>query len=214
MTVSCSIKQELFFLSIKNHWDTERLLFKFELDCSYKIRPYNGLLPIYQTNLKSYPTYYPNIYREIPLTRQTDSHSLSIFGQIVQCIVQLHRVHLWRKRNFCLFKTSVNSLSRSTLSSFFLGSTLISHYFHQPDQFYWSICTIFMLSWIMDFFCLLFACFLFLFLLLSLFSLIFISGQNFISGSKDVATSTAVVELIIRTITLTIVYYSRELPAQ
>ena len=59
-----------------------------------------------------------------------------------------------------------------------------------------------------------FVCFSLLLLLLSLFSLVFISGQNFISSSKDVAASTAVVELIIRTITLTIVYYSRELPVQ
>ena len=46
MTVSCSIKQELFFLSIKSPWDIERLLCKFELGCSDKIRSYNGLLPI------------------------------------------------------------------------------------------------------------------------------------------------------------------------
>ena len=51
-----------------------------------------------------------------------------------------------------------------------------------------------------------FVCFSLLSLLLSLFSLVFISGQNFISSSKDVAASTAVVELIIRTITLTIAY--------
>ena len=51
-------------------------------------------------------------------------------------------------------------------------------------------------------------------LLLSLFSLVFISSQNFITSSKDVASSTAVVELIIRTMALTIVYYSGELPVQ
>ena len=59
-----------------------------------------------------------------------------------------------------------------------------------------------------------FVCFSLLLLLLSLFSLVFISGQNFISSSTAVAASTAVVELIIRTILLTIVYYSRELPIQ
>ena len=59
-----------------------------------------------------------------------------------------------------------------------------------------------------------------LLLLLSLFSLVFISGQNFIFSSKDAAASTAVVELIIRKITvslllaLTIVYCSLELPVQ
>ena len=109
MTVSCSIKQELFFLSIKSPWDTKRLLCKFELGCSDKIRSYNGLPPIYQTDSKSYSTYYPHIYREILLTRQTGNHSLSIFGQIVQFIVQMYSVHLWRKRSFYLFKTSVNS---------------------------------------------------------------------------------------------------------
>ena len=57
-----------------------------------------------------------------------------------------------------------------------------------------------------------------LLLLLSLFSLVFISAQNFIFSSKDAAASTAVVELIIRKITvslllaLTIVYCSLELP--
>ena len=60
----------------------------------------------------------------------------------------------------------------------------------------------------------LFVFFSLLLLLLSLFSLVFISGQNFITSSKNVAASTAVVELIIRTITLTIVCYSRELPVQ
>ena len=47
------------------------------------------------------------------------------------------------------------------------------------------------------------------FSLLSLFSLVFISGQNFISSSKDVAVSTVFIELIIKPTTLTIVYYSR-----
>ena len=51
-----------------------------------------------------------------------------------------------------------------------------------------------------------FVCFLLFLLLLSFFSLVFISGQNFISSLKDVAASTAVVELIKKTITLTIVY--------
>ena len=46
MIVSCSIKQELFCLSIKSPWDIEKLLCKFELDYSDKIRSYNGLLPI------------------------------------------------------------------------------------------------------------------------------------------------------------------------
>ena len=45
-------------------------------------------------------------------------------------------------------------------------------------------------------------------------SLIFLSGKIFISSIKDVAASTAAVELIIRTITLTIVYYTLELPVQ
>ena len=57
-------------------------------------------------------------------------------------------------------------------------------------------------------------------LFLSLFSLLFISGKNFISSSKDAAATTAVVELIIRTgtvsllLALAIVYYSQELPIQ
>ena len=46
ITVSCSIKQELFLLRIKSPWDIERLLCKFELCCSDKIRSYNDLLPI------------------------------------------------------------------------------------------------------------------------------------------------------------------------
>ena len=37
-SLSCSIKQCQFFLSIKGFWDTERLLFKLELGCSYKRR--------------------------------------------------------------------------------------------------------------------------------------------------------------------------------
>ena len=58
-------------------------------------------------------------------------------------------------------------------------------------------------------------CFSLLLLLMSLFSSVFISGQNFTSGSKDASATTAAAELIIRTITasllltLTIVYYSR-----
>ena len=65
----------------------------------------------------------------------------------------------------------------------------------------------------------LFVCFSLL-LLLSLFSLVFISSQNFFTSSKSAAASTAVVKLIIRKITvsllltLTIVCYSRELPVQ
>ena len=55
-------------------------------------------------HLKSYPTYYPHIYREILLTRQAGNHSLSIFGQIVQCIVQLFSVHLWRSVIFACSK--------------------------------------------------------------------------------------------------------------
>ena len=49
-----------------------------------------------------------------------------------------------------------------------------------------------------------FVCFSLL-LLLSLFSLVFISGQNFIGSSKDAATSAAVVELIIRKITVVVI---------
>ena len=57
-----------------------------------------------------------------------------------------------------------------------------------------------------------------LLLLLPLFSLIFISGQNFISSSKDAAAATAVVEPIISAIsvslllTLKIVHYPWEFP--
>ena len=60
---------------------------------------------------------------------------------------------------------------------------------------------------------LVFVCFSLFWLLLSLFSLLFISGQNFISSSKDAATSAAVVELIVTKIivslllTLAIVCY-------
>ena len=54
-----------------------------------------------------------------------------------------------------------------------------------------------------------FVCFSLLLLLLSLCSLVFISGKSFISSSKDVAASTTVVELILRTITLAIVYFYR-----
>ena len=49
-----------------------------------------------------------------------------------------------------------------------------------------------------------FVCFSLLLLLLSFFSLVFISGQNFISSSQDGAASTAVVELIIRKITVSL----------
>ena len=77
----------------------------------------------------------------------------------------------------------------------------------------------FTLSWIMEFFwdvwfCLCFVAF------TVIISLVFISGQNFIPTSKDVAATTAVVELIMRTVTvlmlltLKIVYYSRNLPVQ
>ena len=65
-----------------------------------------------------------------------------------------------------------------------------------------------------------FVCFSLLLRFLSLFSLVYISGQNFISNSKDAAGTTAVVELTIRTITvsflltLAIIHYSRELSVQ
>ena len=59
-----------------------------------------------------------------------------------------------------------------------------------------------------------FVCFSLYLLLSSVFCLVFISGQNFISNSKDVVSLTAVVELIIRTINLKIVCYSQELPVQ
>ena len=39
-------------------------------------------------------------------------------------------------------------------------------------------------------------------LLFSLFIFVFISGQNFVSSSKDTAATTAAIELIIRTIIL------------
>ena len=57
-------------------------------------------------------------------------------------------------------------------------------------------------------------------LLLSLFSLVPVSGQNSIFNGTDAAATTAAVELIKRTIimllllTLKIVYYSRELSVQ
>ena len=63
-------------------------------------------------------------------------------------------------------------------------------------------------------------CFSLLLLMLSLFILVFISGQIFVSSSKDAATMTVIVELIIRAITvlllltLMIIYYSQELPVQ
>ena len=66
----------------------------------------------------------------------------------------------------------------------------------------------------------LFLFFLLLLLLLFLVSLVFISDQNFSSSSKDTAATTDVVELIIRTVsvslllTLAIAYYSRDLPVQ
>ena len=56
--------------------------------------------------------------------------------------------------------------------------------------------------------------------MLSLFILVFISGQIFVSSSKDAATMTVIVELNIRAITvlllltLMIIYYSQELPVQ
>ena len=62
-----------------------------------------------------------------------------------------------------------------------------------------------------------FICLKLLLLLLSLFSFVFISGQNFISNSKDAAATTAADELIIGIISvllllkLKILYYSREL---
>ena len=65
-----------------------------------------------------------------------------------------------------------------------------------------------------------FVCFAMLLLLLFLLSLVFISRQNFISNSKDTAGTTAVIELIIRKttvsllLTLTFVYYSWELLVQ
>ena len=64
------------------------------------------------------------------------------------------------------------------------------------------------------------ACLLLFLLLLSLFSFVFISGQNVISISKDTAATAVVVDLIIRTkivsllLTSKIVYYLLELPVQ
>ena len=62
-----------------------------------------------------------------------------------------------------------------------------------------------MLSWMMEFFFGVCFCLFFVAFAVAV-SLVFISGQNFISGMKDVAASTAVVELIIKTTTLAIVY--------
>ena len=84
MTVSCSIKQELFFLSIKSPWDIERLLCKFDLGCSIKFVLTTVSCQFNKLHW-SYPTYYPHIYREILLTRQAGKHSLSILSQIVHC---------------------------------------------------------------------------------------------------------------------------------
>ena len=73
-----------------------------------------------------------------------------------------------------------------------------------------------MLSCIMEFFG--DVCFSFFFAVFVSFCLF--SGKNFISSNKDAAATTAVVELIIRTgtvsllLALAIVYYSRELPIQ
>ena len=150
----------------------------------------------------------------------------------------MYSVDLWRKHNFCLLKIYVNFLSRSTFSSNDNVSCSNSAFLWLDFQKTKSdapvlikLCLPFtsvnLISFtrvfipflschgLWNFFeMFVFVCFLLLLLLLSLFSLVFISGQNFISSSKDVAASRAVVELIIRTVTLTIVYYSRELAVQ
>ena len=51
---------------------------------------------------------------------------------------------------------------------------------------------------------LVFACLLLLLVLLSLFSLVFISGQNFISSSKDTIATTTVAKLILRALVVSL----------
>ena len=85
MTVSCLIKQELLFLSIKSPWDIERLLCKFKLGCSIKFILITVCCQFKKLHLKSYLTYYPHSYRKILLTREVGKRSLSILSQIVHC---------------------------------------------------------------------------------------------------------------------------------
>ena len=62
ITVSCSIKQEFFFLSIESPSDIERLLYKFELGCSDKVHSCKCLLCHFsKPHLKNYPTYYSHL---------------------------------------------------------------------------------------------------------------------------------------------------------
>ena len=86
MTVRCSIKEELFFLSIKiprifrGFFENLSLvdLIGFVLIIVYC--PFNKL------HMKSYPTYYPHIYREILLTRQDGKHSLSTLFNVLKTV--------------------------------------------------------------------------------------------------------------------------------
>ena len=143
----------------------------------------------------------------------------------------MYSVDLWRKHNFCLFKTDVNSLSRSTVSSNNIVSCSNSAFLWLftskiPNlmlPFWWncvshllpSIWSV-LLEYLYHFYIVMdYRIFLRCLFCCCLFSLWFSSlAKIFISSSKDVAASTAVVELITRAITLTIWYYSRELPVQ
>ena len=129
---------------------------------------------------------------------------------------------------FACFKTYINNPYRLALSSndiisyvaqrqhfrdapvvinlffkHYINLTVSPSYFHQCSQFYQNVCASFMLLYFMEFFLEMFV-FVSLFLLLLLFSLFtfdFISGQNFLSNSKDTIAATTAVELIIRTTT-------------
>ena len=150
----------------------------------------------------------------------------------------MYSKNLWGKRSFCLFKTfckfpiPISSLFQSYRFLFKL-SIFVALDFQKTKSdatVLIKLCLLFTSTILISFIrvfvpflychglwsflrCLFLLLFFLLLLMLSLFCLVFISGQNFISSNKDVAASTAIVELIVRTTTLTIVYYSRKLPS-
>ena len=94
--------------------------------------------------------------------------------------------------------------------------SVFPNYFHQSNQFYQNNCTIYIVIFYGAFFeMFVFTCW---FCFYFLFSFVSISGQSFMSSSKDLTATTATVELIIRTVivllTFKIVYYSRKLSVQ
>ena len=124
-SMSCSIKQYQFFLSISSFWDIERLLCESEFSCFDKIchhkKPFATCLTNYTWRVKKL-------------------HVILIFA-VVYC---------WLDKLISIAWTWVKlfTVGKAVWKACFIKVYLSvpPSYFHQSNQFCWSICTIFMLS--------------------------------------------------------------------